>query len=139
VLDTNLFVSGLFATGKTIGRLQELWTTGAFELVVSEAILEEIKETLQKPYIQKHLYLQEGELEEIISLIREQAFLVTTDTYSVDRITDDPDDNIFLACALEADADYIVSGDNHLLSLKHYQRIQIVDAATFIRKITEQG
>jgi putative PIN family toxin of toxin-antitoxin system len=43
---------------------------------------------------------------------------VTADRYRTDRITDDPTDNKFLACALESSADYIVSGDNHLLSLK---------------------
>jgi predicted nucleic acid-binding protein len=60
--------------------------------------------------------------------------IVTTDLYQTDRIKADPTDNKFLACALEAKADYIVSGDNHLLSLKHFHGIQIVDAKTFIKK-----
>lgn len=137
VLDTNLFVSGLFATGGTVGMLQDLWIAKAFELVVSEDILQEIKATLQKPYIQKELLFQEDELDEIISLIRERAFLVTQDLYQTDKIADDPTDNKFLGCALEAKASYVVSGDNHLLSLKHFHGIQIVDAASFLKKITE--
>lgn len=51
------------------------------------------------------------------------------------RITDDPDDNKFLGCALEAKAYYVVSGDNHLLSLKHFHGIQIVDAKAFVQEI----
>jgi predicted nucleic acid-binding protein len=60
---------------------------------------------------------------------------VTKDRYKTDRITEDPDDNAFLGCALEAKAYFVVSGDNHLLSLKHFQGIQIVDAKTFVREM----
>ena len=35
-----------------------------------------------------------------------------------DRITDDPEDNKILECSQEADADFIVTGDNHLLKLR---------------------
>lgn len=137
VLDTNLFVSGLFSTGGTIGRLQDLWMAGAFELAVSDEILQEIKATLQKPHIQKELFLKKDEVDEIVSLIREKAFVVTHDLYQTDKIVADPTDNKFLGCALEAKACYVVSGDNHLLSLKHFHGIQIVDAYSFIKKIIE--
>ncbi|MBL0379310.1 MAG: putative toxin-antitoxin system toxin component, PIN family [Desulfofustis sp. PB-SRB1] len=53
------------------------------------------------------------------------------DTRLIESV-EDPDDNKFLSCALEAKANYVVSGDSHLLSLKHFHTIQIVDAATFI-------
>ncbi len=138
VLDTNLFVSGLFSSYGSVAKLQQLWVSAAFELVVSEEILQEIGETLQKPYIQKQLHFKPEEIDGIIELIREKAFIVTTDRYQTDKITDDPDDNKFLGCALEAEAYYVVSGDNHLLSLKHYQGIQIVDAGTFVRKMEQE-
>lgn len=51
VIDTNLFISGLFAKQGYTYDLQELWVNSAFELVVSEKILNEINITLQKPYI----------------------------------------------------------------------------------------
>lgn len=44
----------------------------------------------------------------------------------------DPDDDIVLACAVPAGAKIIISGDNHLLSLKQYQQIQIVTAREFL-------
>lgn len=135
VIDTNLFVSGLFADKGYTFELQELWVAGAFELAVSDKILKEIKTTLQKSHIHKELFLYEGEEEGIISLIREKALVITQDRYKTDRIKKDPTDNKFLACALEADADFIVSGDNHLLELKHFHNIQIVDAKIFVNKV----
>ena len=60
---------------------------------------------------------------------------MTRDRYKTDRLKTDPDDNKFLACALEAKADFIVSGDNHLLELKHYQGIQIITAKIFVDKL----
>jgi len=138
VIDTNLFISGLFAEQGHTYELQELWITGAFELVVSEKILTEIEATLCKPYISKKLFVFEGDEKEIIELIREKAFLITGDRYETDKIKSDHTDNKFLACALEADADYVVSGDNHLLSLKHFHGIQIIDAKTFVKKVTDK-
>lgn len=135
VVDTNLFISGLFAGHGHTYQLQELWMSGAFELVVSEQILNEIQRTLQKPPIKQRLQLQDGEDALIVELIKQKAAIVTTDRYQTDKITEDPTDNKFLACALEANVNYIVSGDNHLLSLKHFHRIQIVDVATFIEKV----
>ncbi|MCP3888337.1 MAG: putative toxin-antitoxin system toxin component, PIN family [Desulfobulbaceae bacterium] len=135
VLDTNLFVSGLFSSYGSVAKLQQLWLSDAFELAVSEEILEEVGKTLQKTYIQKQLRLRPEEIVGILELIREKAFIVTKDKYKTDRIIDDPDDNKFLGCALEAKAYYVVSGDSHLLSLKHFHGIQIVDAATFVREM----
>ena len=136
VIDTNLFISGLFAGKGYSSQLQDLWVSGAFELAVSEKILKEIENTLLKPHIHKRLFLEDGEETSIISLIREKAFVVTADLYQTDKIKTDPSDNKFLACALEVKADYIVSGDNHLLELKHFHGIQIVDAKAFVEKVT---
>jgi uncharacterized protein len=134
VIDTNLFVSGLFADQGTAFQLQELWVKGVFELAVSEDILKEVRSTLLKPAVDKKLHLDKAGVNEVIALIREKAIIVTKDRYKTDKITTDLSDNKFLACALEAGADYIVSGDNHLLEIKHFQKIQIVDANAFVKK-----
>lgn len=139
VIDTNLFVSGLFAQKGVTFELQELWVNGTFELAVSEKILTEIKATLLKPYIKERLLIEDGEEEEITELIREKAFMVTKDNYETDRIKSDKSDNKFLACALESKADYVVSGDNHLLELKHFHGIQIVDVKLFLKTINKSG
>ena len=135
VVDTNLFVSGFFAGEGCTCLLQELWISGAFELVVSEKILAEVKSTLCKPAIREKLFLIPGDEEELVDLIREKAVTVTADLYETGRITKDPRDNKFLACALEGGARYIVSGDHHLQEIKHFHGIQIVDARTFVQKL----
>lgn len=134
VIDTNLFVSGLFADRGSAYQLQELWVKGAFELAVSEGILREVRRTLTKPSVGKKLRLKKEGIKGIIDLIKEKAVLVTEDLYKTDKIKKDYSDNKFLACGLEAKADYIVSGDNHLLEIKHFHGIQIVDANTFVKK-----
>jgi uncharacterized protein len=135
VIDTNLFVSGLFAGQGAVFQLQELWVKGVFELAVSEDILKEVRSTLLKPSVNKKLHLDKAGVNEVIALIREKAVVVTKDRYKTDAITSDCSDNKFLACALEANADFIVSGDNHLLEIKHFHNIQIVDASAFVKKI----
>jgi putative PIN family toxin of toxin-antitoxin system len=47
-------------------------------------------------------------------------------------VQDDPDDNKFIECALEGKADYIVSGDTHLLNLKEYEGMKIINASEFL-------
>ncbi|MCX5859519.1 MAG: putative toxin-antitoxin system toxin component, PIN family [Proteobacteria bacterium] len=53
----------------------------------------------------------------------------------VDAIKEDPTDNIFLECALDGKADYIISGDHHLLDIGSYKGIRIIKAKEFL--ITE--
>jgi len=135
VVDTNLFISGFFAAQGYTYQLQEMWLHGAFELAVSKKILNEIRSTLGKTVIRKKLLIEKGEQNEIVALIRGKAHIVTKDRYETDKIKKDRTDNKFLACALEAKADYIVSGDNHLLEIKHYHGVQIVNAKTFVEKL----
>ncbi|MBF0404378.1 PIN domain-containing protein [Candidatus Magnetominusculus xianensis] len=59
--------------------------------------------------------------------------VITEEIISVKCINADPDDDKFLSCAIEGEADYVVSGDEHLLSIKHYKGIQIVNSAAFVK------
>lgn len=59
--------------------------------------------------------------------------VLTEDRYAVSKVKKDPEDDKFLACALEGEAGYIVSDDDHLLKLKYYRDIQIVTARDFLR------
>ncbi len=136
VIDTNLFISGLFGQNSTTTQLQELWITKAFVLGTSLEIMKEVGKVLQYPKIRKNLIEKEEVIKRFFRLIFRKA-IVAEDSFRTDRIVDDPTDNKFLACALEINADYIVSGDNHLLSIKHFHGIQIVDATSFVKKITE--
>ena len=58
--------------------------------------------------------------------------VLVSGTTIVDAVPEDPDDNIIIACAIEAEADVIVTGDRHLLSLGSYHQIPIVTAVNFL-------
>ncbi len=87
------------------------------------------------PRIQQRFAPDDENIKRFFKLIFRKA-IITKDRYKTDRITNDPTDNKFLACALEGNADYILSRDPHLRNLKHYQGIQIIDATSFINKIS---
>lgn len=135
VIDTNLFISGLFGRDSISAKLQDLWINQRFELVTSLEIIREVSRVLQYPRIRQKFSPKDETLKRFFRLIFRKA-IITKDIYKTDRITDDPSDNMFLGSALEAKADYIVSRDPHLRDLKHYQDIQIVDDSTFAKKVT---
>ena len=135
VIDTNLFISGLFAKDSLSAQLQNLWINQDFELVTSVEIIKEISRVLNYPRIQERFKPSRRKHPKVFPADLQKGNSFQKDIYQTDKIVDDPTDNKFLACALEKKADYIVSRDPHLRNLKHYHGIQIVDATTFIEKV----
>ena len=70
-------------------------------------------------------------------MVMEKA-LITRGHYKLDKIADDPTDDMFLACAMEAKADYIVSRDPHLRNLKHFHGVKIVDVKAFVERVRKR-
>ncbi len=62
---------------------------------------------------------------------------IVTPAQTARVVTKDVDDDAVIACALAAQADWIVSGDAHLLNLKHYQGMRIIDAAEALRSLAQ--
>ena len=131
VVDNNLMVSGLFGKQSLSAKLRDLWINQDFQLVTSMSILKELSRVLQYPKIQERFHPKEETIKRFFRLIFRKA-VITKDLYITERLTDDPSDNIFLACALEGKADYIISRDAHLLNIKQYQRIEIVEVPAFM-------
>lgn len=137
VIDTNVMVSVAFAKEGLTKELRDMIAEGVFILVTSKEILGEVYRVLHYPHILKRFTPSEYDIDEFIGMLIEHA-LITKGHYSTHKIEDDPTDNIFLDCALEAKADYIVSGDKHLRNLKHFQGVEIVDLTTFLETIKKQ-
>lgn len=138
VVDTNLFISGLFGRDSLSARLQDLWINREFELVTSIEILKEVSRVLRYPRIRQKFNPKEETLKRFFRLVFRKA-LITKDIYKTDRIADDPSDNKFLSCALEGEADYIISRDPHLRNVKQFHGINIVDVKTFLQKVKKKG
>jgi putative PIN family toxin of toxin-antitoxin system len=134
VLDTNVLISMVFAQRGVAKTLRELLAEGAFEVVTSADLLAELYGVLHYPRIRQRFGPTEEDILEFIGVLLEQA-LVVPGRYRVQKVEVDPTDDMFLAAALEGQADYVVSRDPHLLNLKHFHGIQIVDVPTFVSRV----
>ncbi len=106
----------------------------AFEIVVSPSILAEYGRVFRYERLRAYHKLAEAEIVPLIDSIRQFAIAVG-DGEPLKVIVEDPDDDKFLACAVNGGADYIISGDAHLLNLKEYRGIQILTPAVFFSVI----
>ncbi len=131
VIDTNIFVSGTVSSKGSPRKILDFARKGAFRVVTSLSINHEILEVLHREHIYTKYGLNEKVIDDLASFLYEGTIL-TEDAYEVSRVKKDADDNKFLGCALEGETAYIVSGDDHLLSIKHYRGIQIIDANSFL-------
>jgi putative PIN family toxin of toxin-antitoxin system len=136
VIDANVFVSAILKPKSKPDKIIDLIKQGKLALALSHDILAEIRKVLLYPKIKKKLRLTTKEIGESLIQIG-QAAITTQGKVRVNVIKDDPDDNRYLECAMEAQADFIISGDRHLKDLKSFQGIKIVDPATFLEFIAE--
>ena len=121
VIDTSVFIRAVLFRGPT-SRLVSLWQKGTISVLMSSAILKEYARALAYPKFK----LTRTEIRGII----EQELLPYVSPVKVKStlhvITQDPSDDKFLELAQEGKADYILSGDKHLLDLKTFHGIKII-------------
>ncbi len=130
VLDTNVIISALLTRGRTPDQVvRQAGLT--YQFCTSHELLEEIEGVLHEPKIQKRSGMTEAEMSAFLTNLRSVAVVVEA-LPALQVIKDDPDDDLILACAVKAQADYLVSGDTHLLQLQTYEGIQIVSPAQFL-------
>ena len=134
VIDINLFVSGMICKKGNPAKLLQLWRDRAFLVIISEQMVEELERVLRYPHIRNKYNLKDEEINLAVGTIKKFA-IVLPDAIKLNVIKDDPDDNKVLACALAVKADYIVSGDSHLLDLGVFENIPIVTVKYFIDNI----
>lgn len=130
VLDTNVYLSALHFGGKPdlILRLSR-GRAKRFELYTSPAILKEVSVVLS---YDKFLW-SEPRITKAIQRIVAMAEVV--ETKKSISVAPDETDNRILECAVKAKANYIVSGDKHLLDLKEYEGIKIIAPAQFLKML----
>ncbi len=132
VLDTNVVISAVIKEEGPPGQiLRLLLQEQQFVSVTSLEILAEIKEVLGREKIRKYHGWTDEQIDTFIVFMYVRS-LVTESELSVKVIAEDPDDNKFLACAQEGKADYLVSGDDHLLALKVYEGTRIISPTAFL-------
>ena len=131
VLDANIYVSAAVRGDGPPGQIIERFLgDAAFEIVVSQAIVDEVLRALAYPKVRK--YIRRGldpELwfEDIVVLAQ-----FVAGEYEVAGVSDDPDDDKYIAAAVEGRAAFVVTGDPDLLALKEHEGIRIVSPRAFL-------
>jgi len=126
VIDTNIYISAIFWNGKP-REVIDLGRQGKILIFTSMDIENEIAEKLKTKF-----KLDEEDVNQILLDFSTFTLPVKIKKQLI-LVEDDPDDNKFIECALECKADYIVSGDTHLLNLKAYEGIKIINASDFLK------
>ena len=125
VFDTNIYISAFVIPG---GNTEEAYlraVKGEFTLYTSLAILTETAQTLEKKF-----GWQADKIAQLLKAISKVAPVIKT--YPHLHVLADEPDNRILECAIEAKADFVVTGDRHLLSLNTFQNIAIVTLSNFL-------
>ncbi len=132
VLDTNVFLSGLMLPDSQPGKILSAWRNSSFELVLSEPMLTEIARVLAYPKIRKRIDWSDEEIDHFVSLLRFNAELINIE--GIDAVVPrDKYDAPVLAALIASHADFLVSGDQDLLSLKEQYSIETV--AEFAKRL----
>jgi len=128
ILDTNVFVSGVFFSGPPY-QILKAWRDGKIQLVASPDILDEYQR-VGKILAEEFPGIN---LDPVLDFVIQQA-----DIYAAivlpEAVSADPDDDKFIACALASGSTIIISGDKHLLNVSGYQQIEILKPRDFVVK-----
>ena len=134
VIDTNVLVSSLLKPKSKARDIYRLALRGKIRLYISEDLLNELKRVLEYPKFEIERLQKETFLK---NLQRVATFVYPRQ--SIDVIKEDSPDNRFLECAVEAKVDYLISGDKkHLLPLKNFEGIRILNPDEFLRVYREK-
>jgi putative PIN family toxin of toxin-antitoxin system len=131
VLDANVYVSAFVRPEGPPGQLIERFLRdAAFEIILSPAIVEEVLQALAYPKVRKHIRANvDPELwfEDIVVLAQ-----FIAGEHEVHGVSDDPDDDKYIAAGVEGRAAFVVSGDPDLLAIREHEGLRFVTPRAFL-------
>jgi putative PIN family toxin of toxin-antitoxin system len=126
VVDTNVFISSFF--GGNPRKIIDLWKSGEITLCLSKPIIDEYIEVIRRLELQN-----EKEIDELLSLFAHGFHVVfTAKTPELHIVEKDPDDNMFIECAVALKAEFIITGDKALKEIQEYMNTKIVNPDEFL-------
>ncbi|MBU4360646.1 putative toxin-antitoxin system toxin component, PIN family [Candidatus Parcubacteria bacterium] len=131
VLDTNVLIDATNDDFSWTWKIIDLVLSGKIGAVASEKILREYKLIIKRNIKRKQ---DKQKLEDFMARVE-----VILAPKKMNIIPDDPEDEKFVECAVEANADYIVSSDAHLLNLQEFENIKILDPKNFWYKYSGEN
>lgn len=138
VVDTNTLISGIISPLGAPAEIIRRWQLGDFLLITSPVLLDELRRVLEYPRIADRLGWSQKERRQFVASL-DMLALVTPGTLSLPGVTRDPKDDPVVACAVEGEAEFIVSGDRDLLVLGTHQRVRMVTPRDFVALLEEQN
>ncbi len=131
VIDTNVFISGVLVEVGNPSLVIKAWKRARkYQLFITEEIIQESLKVMHR------LNVDPGIIADWDKVIRKNAISVAP-ARKIEVIKEDPSGNKSLECAIEAQADYIISGDKHLKKLGEFEGIKIIEAKKFLDILTE--
>jgi putative PIN family toxin of toxin-antitoxin system len=131
VLDANIIVSAVISDKGNPAKVFQMWLDEEMEVVLTLAILDEIRRVIYYPRLRKAHRLPDEEIKVFLRLIAKRAIIIDPNV-ELQVVADDPDDDMYIECAVSSNAEFIITGDKHLLDIESYAGIQIVNAAAFL-------
>jgi putative PIN family toxin of toxin-antitoxin system len=130
-LDANVLAPGFIGQGSASARLIDLWRSGAFKLILSDHVLQELARTLADPYFATRLPRDDAAA--ILMLLSSTA-PVTELTVDVSGVATHPEDDAVLATALSGQATILCTRDKQLLKLRSYQRVIVLSPGELLAR-----
>lgn len=135
VLDANVYVAAALRPEGPPGQIIQRFLRGAaFEIVLSRAIMDEVLQALAYPRVRKYMvsdFDPDSWFRDIVVLAQ-----LVSGEYPVTNVSADPDDDKYIAAAVEGLAEFVVTGDADLLSLKHYEGVRFISPRAFLERLS---
>ena len=127
IIDTNLWIS--FLITNDFNKLDHFLDSDKYQIVFSEELFNEFLEVLHREKFNR--YFNDLNIKYLIEIINDKVLFVNV--FSVVDVCRDVKDNFLLSLAMDGDVDYLITGDNDLLSLKHFQKTSIITINDFFQ------
>jgi putative PIN family toxin of toxin-antitoxin system len=131
VVDANLLVSAFISPLGYPREIAGRWRRGDFVLVTSREIIEEVNLVLHLPRIKVKYHVVESDIQAFVLTLIHKGDCVSGQLV-LKNVAPDPGDDKIISCAIEGEAQFIVTGDKTLQQVKEYQGIKIISAQQFI-------
>ena len=132
VIDTNILVSGFISPLSHPWEIENRWRKGEFILITSLLIIDEINRVLHLTRIQHKYHISEPDIQAFILALMYHTYC-SAGRLVLKGVAPDPGDDKIISCAVEAMADFIVTGDKKLREIKAYRGIRIINAESFVK------
>ena len=134
VLDTNIFLRSLIREGNICSKIIGLWKNEKFILITSKDIINEIADVLRRPFLVEKYGYDLVKLETLIDLIFQKAIFVEP-KFSL-TLCRDPNDDIFVDCAILGKVHYLVSEDKDIIDDENLKK-QLFEYSIFVKTALE--